>query len=327
MRSLKIQGLEFEANTKSEDIAVSTVWKSQVIGLRINELSFSSCGMNLVITLVDDPRPVVRPIQSAILLREPPKLEWPINACTSLAANSSVTVMPYRSRSVLRSGAAEIQDDGSGKPSTILMNDKRNIEITRSSQPAEGPADLNENVLSISALPDWPNIEKTKLALAWPASKEEKIKIVLNQAAQSWYSLSDAAEKNLPSLIHRDQRTVKPSIRYTDSAYHLVNMGYDHDTVNLSVNHAILREQLADSTFAGLSPNPDRVENVTAQILSRVQAINHGRFNAPRKRNLDSIKPDVDVSFGKRARVLTEAELAPHPIEPLPSFQLPSSTA
>lgn len=228
--------------------------------------------MNLVITLDDNPRPVVRPIQSAIRLLEPEKLEWSTSTCTSLSTNPSATLIPSRSRSVLRSGITKIQDDRSGMATMMLVrsNNPRSLEITRSFQSTDGS--IVENELSITALPDWPNIEKTELALTWPRNNEEKITIVLNKATQKWHSFSDAPEEMLPSIIHRDQRAVKSFVRSQRG------IGYE------SINHSgIFRASLANPNSTGSSSVPWS------------PAVSASRILDDRKRKFDSIEPDFEV--------------------------------
>lgn len=68
----------------------------------------------------------------------------------------------------------------------------------------------NQEVLSLTALPNWPSIKDANLTVKMPMNREEKVKIILNKAAKRWYSLSDPADEQLPAIVHRDQRSLRP---------------------------------------------------------------------------------------------------------------------
>ena len=270
----------FEANIIAEDKIILNNWESELIGLQINDLCFSGCGMNLVITLDDNSRPVVRSIKSAIRSLEPQKLEWSTKTCDSLTVNPSATLIPYRSQPVLRSGTVETRDNGPGMSSTMLIEQTkpRTIEIRRSFQSAEGPI---ENVDSLSVLPDWPNIKNTKLALTWPASKEEKIRIFVNKAAQTWYGLRDTPEENFPCIIHRDQQAVR-------------------SIVSRPVPEHSFQAQLADSALAGsnilkLNGNSRKRKPISSEIN-----ISSSSFKQQRSFKSTGMQQRVEQLYGYR---------------------------
>jgi hypothetical protein len=78
--------------------------------------------------------------------------------------------------------------------STVSKNDDRSV-VHHSS-----------TVFKAATLPMWPAVDTTAASIAWPKSKDDLVRIVLDKTPQSWYDLDGPMDQHFPAVIDQDRR-------------------------------------------------------------------------------------------------------------------------
>lgn len=178
-------------------------------------LNFSACGTQIIVKLCGCVHPEVHSIESE------PVYQWALQQSQGHklspqpsekknAENGGQTINTRRQDDELAVGLrptllelGKIEADKSALHKVVFSKYRSQHEIQIMNR-SEGV----EEVQSLVSLPDWLGIDNTHVSIHAPTTREERIKIVLNKAAQPWYNLSEDLDINLPAVVRKDTRAL-----------------------------------------------------------------------------------------------------------------------
>lgn len=64
----------------------------------------------------------------------------------------------------------------------------------------------SDTVFKAATLPMWPAVNTTAASIAWPKSKDDLVRIVLDKTPQPWYDLEGPMDQHFPAVIDQDRR-------------------------------------------------------------------------------------------------------------------------
>jgi hypothetical protein len=179
----------------------------------IKGLSFSKSGKELVVTECEHwgSTPEVISLESYVIFQ------------SAVAESPILPGIPGQNRSGTSSEQALQLRDSTLSSLGILTEAtskgvSQKVEVAREERTIK--VNFNSNVGTVAEvellnLPDWDYLENTVSTVIGPKTREEKINIILEAAAEPWYDISDkkrADKSYLPLLIQKEQRAVKVQI-------------------------------------------------------------------------------------------------------------------